>query len=120
MQKVETTNFDDLKFIIFVTSMEILSQYTEQIKMLCELNKVKTLFAFGSITTDKFRPDSDIDLIVDIDENDPISYSDKYFNLKFQLEEILKRQIDLLEQKAIRNRFLKKEIDQTKVLIYGK
>jgi len=97
----------------------ILNQHIDQIKKLCELNKVRTLFAFGSVTTERFRPDSDIDLVVDIDENDPISYSDKYFNLKFQLEEILKRQIDLLEQKAIRNRFLKSEIDRTKIQIYG-
>jgi predicted nucleotidyltransferase len=100
--------------------MNVLNQHIDQIKRLCELNKVSTLFAFGSVTNDKFNPDSDIDLVVEIDDNDPISYSDKYFNLKFQLEEILKRQIDLLEQKAIRNRFLKSEIDRTKVLIYGK
>lgn len=98
----------------------IISLHIDQIKRLCELNKVRTLFAFGSVTTEKFRADSDIDLVVDIDENDPISYSDKYFNLKFQLEEILKRQIDLLEQKAIRNRYLKSEIERTKVQIYGK
>ena len=98
----------------------IISLHIDQIKRLCELNKVRTLFAFGSVTTEKFSADSDIDLVVDIDENDPISYSDKYFNLKFQLEEILKRQIDLLEQKAIRNRYLKSEIERTKVQIYGK
>lgn len=100
--------------------MNILNQHIEQIKRLCELNKVIALFAFGSVITDKFRPDSDIDLVVEIDDNDPISYSDKYFNLKFQLEEILKRQIDLLEQKAIRNKFLRSEIDRTKVQIYEK
>jgi predicted nucleotidyltransferase len=100
--------------------MNILNQHIDQIKRLCELNKVSALFAFGSVTTDKFKPDSDIDFIVEIDDNDPISYSDKYFNLKFQLEEILKRQIDLLEQKAIRNRFLKSEIERTKVQLYGK
>ncbi|OFY37956.1 MAG: hypothetical protein A2W91_19900 [Bacteroidetes bacterium GWF2_38_335] len=100
--------------------MNILSQHIKQIIILCELNKVKSLFAFGSVTTDKFMPDSDIDLIVDIDENDPYLYSDNYFNLKFQLEELLKRQIDLLEQKALKNRFLKSEIDRTKVQIYGK
>lgn len=100
--------------------MNVLNQHVDQIKRLCELNKASTLFAFGSVTTDKFKPDSDIDLVVEIDDNDPISYSDKYFNLKFQLEEILKRQIDLLELKALRNRFLKSEIDRTKVLIYGK
>jgi hypothetical protein len=100
--------------------MDILNQHIDQIKKLCELNKVTALFAFGSVITDKFKTDSDIDLVVDIEDNDPISYSDKYFNLKFKLEEILKRQIDLLELKAIRNRYLKSEIDRTKIQIYGK
>ncbi len=100
--------------------MDILNQHIDQINRLCELNKVTALFAFGSVITDKFKSDSDIDLVVDIEDNDPISYSDKYFNLKFKLEEILKRQIDLLELKAIRNRFLKSEIDRTKIQIYGK
>ena len=100
--------------------MKLLNQHIDQISKLCELNTVKTLFAFGSVTTDKSKPDSDFDLVVDIDDNDPISYSEKYFNLKFQLEDILNRQIDLLEQKAIRNRFLKNEIDRTKVQLYGK
>jgi hypothetical protein len=100
--------------------MNILTEHIDQIRKLCELNKVSRLFAFGSVTTNKFSQVSDIDLIVEIDDNDPISYSEKYFNLKFQLEEILKRQIDLLEQKAIRNRILKNQIDKTKVQIYGR
>lgn len=100
--------------------MKILDKNIDEIIRLCETNTVRSLFAFGSITTDKFKPNSDIDLIVDIDDNDPISYSEKYFNLKFELEEILKREIDLLEQKAIRNKYFKKKIDRTKVKIYGK
>ena len=91
----------------------------DQIKKLCNLYSVRALFAFGSITTDKYQTNSDIDLIVDIDSSDPITYSDNYFNLKFQLEQLLNRKIDLLEQKAINNPFLKKQIDQTKVLVYG-
>lgn len=100
--------------------MKILKQHIDQISELCMQNTVRSLFAFGSITSDKFKTDSDIDLVVDIDDNDPISYSEKYFNLKFELEEILNRQIDLLEAKAIRNRYLKSEIDRTKVQIYEK
>lgn len=99
--------------------MSIIDTHINKIKVLCESNKVKTLFAFGSVTTENFRADSDIDLIVDIDDKDPFSYTDKYFDLKFQLENLLKRKIDLLEQKAIRNKFLKQEIDRTKVLVYG-
>jgi uncharacterized protein len=100
--------------------MREITTHLEQIKKLCYINKVKALFAFGSITTDNYRPDSDIDLVVEIEENDPISYSNSYFNLKFQLENLLHRHIDLLEQKAIKNPFLKEQIDKTKVLIYAK
>ncbi len=99
--------------------MNILLKNIDQINSLCHANKVKRLFAFGSVTTEKFHDQSDIDLIVDIEDQDPISYSDKYFNLKFQLEQILHRQIDLLEERALRNRYLKEQLDRTKVLIYG-
>lgn len=91
----------------------------EQIKQLCNAYHVKSLFAFGSVVSDKLKATSDIDLIVDIDSKDPIDYSDNYFALKFQLENILKRPIDLLEDKALKNPFLKKQIDNTKVLVYG-
>ena len=99
--------------------MNLLSDYIDQIKDACATNKVKTLFAFGSVTNNKFKAKSDVDFVVDIAKNDPFLYSDKYFNLKEQLEKICNRQVDLLEQKTIRNPFLKKEIDQTKILIYG-
>lgn len=97
-----------------------IDQHNDQIKQACNSNKVRSLFAFGSVTTDKFRPDSDIDLVVDIDENAPLEYSDYYFNLKFELEKLLNRHIDLLEQKAIRNKYFKEQIDRTKVLVYGR
>lgn len=100
--------------------MNLITEHIDQIKKLCDANKVKALFAFGSVTTGQFQPDSDIDLVVDIEANDPLGYADHYFNLKFQLEQLMNRNIDLLEQKAIRNPFLKQQIDQTKVLIYGK
>ena len=99
--------------------MKEITLHIDQIKKLCDSNKVKALFAFGSVTTDKFRSDSDIDLVVEIAENDPFSYSDNYFNLKSQLEHMFKRHVDLLEQKAIKNPYLKAQIDRTKVLVYG-
>jgi predicted nucleotidyltransferase len=99
--------------------MKIIQQHIDQINHLCVANKVKRLFAFGSVTTEGFNESSDVDLIVEIDDQDPISYSDKYFDLKFQLGKILNRQIDLLEDKTIKNRFLKEQLDRTKVLIYG-
>lgn len=81
---------------------------------------MKSLFAFGSIVSGKLDSDSDIDLVVDIENSDPITYSDNYFDLKFQLENILERQIDLLESNSVKNPFLKSQIDNTKVLVYGR
>ena len=99
--------------------MNIEGQQIIQIKELCKNNKVKSLFAFGSVVRDDFNDSSDIDLLVDFDENDPYKYTDLYFNLKFKLEEILKKQVDLLEERAIRNKFFKQELENTKVKIYG-
>lgn len=87
--------------------------------MLCQKYKVKALFAFGSVTKNNLKPDSDIDLVVDFDLSDPIEYADNYFELKNELKGIFKREIDLLEQKALRNPFLIREINETKILVYG-
>jgi len=100
--------------------MTLLLNYSEKINALCEKYNVRTLFAFGSVTNAGFRDNSDVDLVVDIENNDPIAYSDDYFSLKFQLEQLLNRHIDLLEQKALKNPYLKQTIEKTKVLVYGK
>jgi hypothetical protein len=99
--------------------MNLLTAQIEQIKEICASSKVRTLFAFGSVTNDKFKAESDVDMVVDIAETDPLVYSEIYFNLKEQLEIIFNRHVDLLEQKAIKNQILKSEIEQTKILIYG-
>jgi predicted nucleotidyltransferase len=99
--------------------MSLITEHSNKIKSLCEQYHVRSLFAFGSVIKESFRPDSDIDLIVDINNTDPISYSDDYFGLKFQLEHLFQRQVDLLEQKAVKNRFLREAIEKNKVLVYG-
>ena len=99
--------------------MKISKKNIEQIKHLCNEYKVKKCSVFGSVLTDDFSSNSDIDFVVDFDENDPIKYTDLYFQLKDKLEQILERQIDLIEERGIKNPFFKKEIDKSKVVIYG-
>jgi len=97
-----------------------LDNYNNSLRNLCQQNKVKSLYVFGSVLTDHFNDKSDIDLVVDIDSNDPFEYADNYFNLKFALQDLLKRPIDLLENKAIKNPFIRNNIDSLKYLIYAK
>src|SRR5699024_3754274 len=99
--------------------MKISDENLERIKQLCKEYKVKNFSIFGSVLTDNFCLDSDIDFVVDFDESDPIKYTDLSFQLKEKLELILKRQIDLIEERGIKNSFLRKEIDESKVVIYG-
>jgi hypothetical protein len=96
-----------------------LESYIGEIRLLCKKNRVKSLYVFGSVLTDQFTDKSDIDLIVDIDSIDPLEYSDFYFNLKFELEELLRREIDLLESRALKNPYLIDNINQSKTLLYA-
>lgn len=91
----------------------------DKVRALCLKHKVTKLFVFGSIITDSFKKDSDIDFVVDFAGIDLYDYADNYFDFKFSLEDLLKREVDLLEEKAIRNPYLRKSIDSTKQLIYG-
>jgi predicted nucleotidyltransferase len=99
--------------------MGLLETYKDQIQKLCKNHKVKSLYSFGSVNTQRFTKESDVDLMVDFEINDPLEYTDNYFDLKFELERILDRFIDLLESKAIKNPFLRENIDKSKTLIYG-
>jgi len=100
--------------------MNIIDKNIDQIRDLCDKHKVAKLFVFGSIMSDKFLKSSDIDLIVDFQDIDLYGYADNYFDLKFALEKILKRNVDLLEDKAISNPYLRKSIDSSKKLLYGR
>lgn len=99
--------------------MKIDNENINRIKKLCKQYKVKTLSAFGSVTREDFRSDSDIDFVVDFEENDPFKYTDLYFQLKEKLEKLLKRPVDLIEERGVKNRYFRKELDATKILIYG-
>ncbi len=100
--------------------MELINKYQKELEKACLTFKVEELYAFGSILTDKFKSDSDIDFIVSIFSNDPIEYAENYFELKFELERIFKRKIDLLEQKAIKNKTFENLVNQQKMLVYAR
>ncbi|MDO9579563.1 MAG: nucleotidyltransferase domain-containing protein [Bacteroidales bacterium] len=86
---------------------------------LCKIHNVKYLYAFGSSTNDKFdKEKSDIDLLVEIDDPDPIERGDKLLSLWDTFETFFQRKVDLLTESSIRNPYLRKSIDSTKVLIY--
>jgi predicted nucleotidyltransferase len=99
--------------------MNIVERNIEIISDLCKRHKVRQMFVFGSVLTNRFRMNSDIDFIVDFQGVDLYDYADNHFDFKNSLEHLLEREVDLLEDKAIKNPFLRQTIDSSKKLIYG-
>ena len=99
--------------------MKLIENNIHKITALCKKYKVNKLFAFGSILTDRFNDDSDVDLVVSFNKAEVSDYFDNYFDFKYSLEELLGREVDLVEEQTIKNPFLKKNVDAVKALIYG-
>jgi uncharacterized protein len=99
--------------------MNIVDKNIDKIRALCDRHKVAKLFVFGSVLNAQFRKSSDIDFLVDFSGVDLYHYADNYFDLKSSLEKLLDRKVDLLEDKAIDNPYLRKSIDASKKMIYG-
>lgn len=86
---------------------------------LCNAHKVKYLYAFGSAITAEFNEStSDIDLMVEVDENDPATRGEYLLSLWDQFEFFFHRKVDLLTETSIRNPYLLNQINRTKKLIY--
>lgn len=60
---------------------------------------VRRLALFGSVARGEDSPDSDVDVLVAFDGQTTF---DQYFDLKFWLEDMLGRPVDLVAEKALR------------------
>lgn len=86
---------------------------------LCKTHNVKNLYAFGSSVTERFREDSsDIDLLIELQNQDPIERGENLMSIWDKFEYFFQRKVDLLTNSSIKNPILKQNIDSTKVLIY--
>jgi predicted nucleotidyltransferase len=98
----------------------VIANNIDKILELSQKHKVEKLYAFGSVLTDRFGKNSDIDFIVKFGDIDLLEYADNYFEMKNSLQNIFKRPVDLLEEQAIRNPILRCSIDKNKQIIYGR
>lgn len=97
----------------------IISDKIDELKSLCNIYNVKTMYAFGSVCTDKFDDDSDIDLLISFDNLSIEQYTDNYFDLHYKLQDLFNRKIDLLTDNSLSNPYFIKRMEQTKQLIYA-
>ena len=74
----------------------------ERLADVCRRFGVRALSVFGSATRSDFRPDSDVDLLVEFDpENTPSLF--RTVELKEELERLFGRQVDISTPEILRN-----------------
>ena len=97
----------------------IVADRIEDLTKLCDTYKVKTMYVFGSVCTDKFTDNSDIDILISFDNLTIEQYTDNYFELHYKLQELFGRKIDLLTERSLSNPYFIKGLEQTKQLVYA-
>lgn len=103
--------------------MKLIEMNMDKIIALCKKYKVAKLWVFGSILTDRFTDQSDIDFSVNFDaesiNRENLDWADIFFDFIAELRNVVGRDIDMVCDDAVQNPYFRKELDSTKQLIYG-
>ena len=97
----------------------LIANNISEIKVLCIAHNVKSLFAFGSVCTERFNQESDIDLLVSFNPMDYGDYADTYFELADKFELLFNRPVDLFTDKSLSNPYFIDSVNETKIQLYG-
>jgi predicted nucleotidyltransferase len=97
----------------------LLTDNIDKIKRLCMAYNVKALFAFGSVCSESFNDESDIDLLISFNPMDYGDYADAYFDIAEKLEDLFERPVDLVTDKSLSNPYFIDSVNHTKTLLYG-
>jgi len=99
----------------------IVSNKLPQIETLCKEHKVKELYIFGSRGLGgKPTKNSDFDLMVEIDEPNPINKGRLLISLYNKFERLFNHKVDLITPDSIRNAIFEEYVGTSKQLIYDR
>ncbi|MBI3611384.1 MAG: nucleotidyltransferase family protein [Nitrospirae bacterium] len=90
----------------------------DKITEFCRKWKITEFSLFGSVVTDHFRPDSDVDVLVSFSEAAGWSLFD-FVDMEAELKTIFGRKVDLVEKSGLRNPFRKHSILTTRKILYA-
>ena len=99
--------------------MKLIDNHIDSLNELCSTYNVDKMYLFGSALNSDFNSKSDIDFLVKFKSIELTKYYDNYFYFKESLKDLFGREIDLLEEQALKNPILIRSINRSKELIYG-
>jgi predicted nucleotidyltransferase len=98
---------------------QLLEKQKKELIAICQALNIKRLYVFGSVVSDKFREDSDIDFLISFSDNLTVDeYTQNYFTLHYKLRELFRREIDIVTERSLSNPYLIESINESKQLIY--
>jgi predicted nucleotidyltransferase len=99
----------------------MVEEHRQEIEHLCERFGVSRLDVFGSAAAgNRFDPaSSDLDFLVEFEAMDPVRHAKSYFGLLAGLQDLFRREVDLVEIKAVTNPYFLKSIDKGRRPIYA-
>ncbi len=100
--------------------VDVLHDKQQAIAELCARHGVARLDVFGSALRDDFRPgESDIDFLVEFAPHEGYALVDAYFGLLDDLRALLGTDVDLVMADAVKNRYIAREIENTRQPLYA-
>jgi predicted nucleotidyltransferase len=97
----------------------ILENRIEDLKNICQALKIERLYAFGSVVSENFNKNSDIDFLISFADTLTIEeYTNNYFILHYKLRELFQREIDIVTERTLSNPYFIESINESKELIY--
>lgn len=94
----------------------LISDHLQEIKGLFKKYDVKEAYLFGSAAKNNLAKDSDIDFLINFsDHKDFEKYGNNYFDLLYSLQDLLKRDVDLVAEETLSNPYLIESINQSKI-----
>ena len=85
----------------------------------CERFRISYVDAFGSVARNEQSENSDIDLIIELEEPRRESISKRFFGFMHALEDRYGQKVDVLTEKSLKNPYLIRSIEKDRVRIYG-
>jgi hypothetical protein len=100
--------------------LHLIEIHRSEIADLCRRFRVSRLDVFGSAARGSdFDPArSDVDLLVTYEPEAPRPTLDEYFGLREQFEALFGRSVDLVMAGAVRNPYIRADMERSKELVY--